>query len=54
MAVTIGEFEVVNEPAVAPAPAAAPPSAAPAAPDPLTLLRVIEQLQEQALRVWAH
>jgi hypothetical protein len=54
MPVTIGEFEVVNEPAAAPAAAEAPTSAAPAAPDPLTLRQVVEQLQEQALRLWAH
>jgi hypothetical protein len=54
MSVTIGEFEVVSEPAAAPAAATAAPSTAPAAPDPLTVLRVVEQLQEQALRLWAH
>jgi hypothetical protein len=54
MSVTIGEFEVVSEPTVAPAAAAATPSTAPAAPDPLTVLRLVEQLQEQALRLWAH
>lgn len=53
MAVTIGEFEVVNEPgAAAAAPAA--PAAAPTLPDALELQRLLAQLHEQALRLWAH
>jgi hypothetical protein len=54
MPVTIGEFEVMAEPPAAP-PAAAP--AAPvvaAAPDPVLLQRLLAQLHEQALRLWAH
>lgn len=53
MAVTIGEFEVVNEPAVA-STATATPAAAPAAPDVLEVQRLLAQLHEQALRLWAH
>ena len=54
MAVTIGEFEVVSELPVAPAAGAPAPAAVAATPDPLTLLRVVQQLQDQALRLWAH
>ncbi len=54
MAVTIGEFEVLSEAPPGTAPAASAPPPAPAAPDALTVLRLVEQLQEQALRLWAH
>lgn len=54
MPVTIGEFEVVSPPApAAAAPAAAPAPAAPA-PDPLALQRLLQDLREQALRLWSH
>ena len=54
MPVTIGEFEVVETPpTAAPAAAAAVPVAAPAL-DVLALQRLQQQLQELALRVWAH
>jgi len=53
MPVTIGEFEVVPEaPGAQPQPAAA--AAPPATPDPLELQRQLQQLHEQALRLWAH
>lgn len=54
MPVTIGEFEVVSEPAGTPQPVAAPAAPTAAEPDPLTVLRIAQQLQEQALRLWAH
>ncbi len=53
MPVTIGEFEVIAEPpATPPAPAPAEPAAT--APDPLLLQRLLAELHEQALRLWAH
>jgi len=54
MPVTIGEFEVVGEPPSTAQPTAGAAPQAPAAPDPLTVLRLVQQLHEQALRLWAH
>lgn len=54
MPVTIGEFEVVDAPpATAPAATAAAPPVAPLL-DVLALQRLQQQLQEEALRTWAH
>lgn len=52
MPVTIGEFEVVETPP-ATAAAATAPMATPAL-DVQALQRLQQQLQEQALRLWAH
>lgn len=54
MPVTIGEFEVVPAPEATPP--TAPPAAAapPAAPDPADLQRLLQDLQELALRTHAH
>lgn len=54
MPVTIGEFEVVPAPEATPptAPQPATPAAAPL--EPLDLQRVLQQLEELALRTFAH
>lgn len=54
MPVTIGEFEVVDAPSTTPPAAAAAAASPPPALDALGLQRLQQQLQEEALRTWAH
>jgi hypothetical protein len=54
MPVTIGDFEVVEAPPATPPTSTAPAPAAAPVLDMLALQRLQRQLQEQALRTWAH
>jgi hypothetical protein len=54
MAVVIGDFEVVGDAAPQSAPAGPAEATRQAALDPLDLQQILAELDEQALRLWAH